>query len=357
MESRVKLIEALSNARGISGFEDEVVEVIREAGKEYLDFSEDTLRNLYLTLKGKESKNKLKVMIDGHSDEVGFMVQAIKNNGLMKFLPVGGWIPYNSAAQKVKVRNSQGDYISGIISSKPPHFMSEAERNKSVDFTSLFIDVGASSREEVIEKFKIEVGAPVVPDVSFEFNKINDTMIGKAFDNRLGCACVMETLKALKDSDIEADVVGTISSQEESGLRGAVVSARKVKPDVAIVFEGTPSDDSFASPDEAQAVLKKGAQIRHMDRSMITHPRFVKFARNVAKEKQIKFQDAVRSGGGTNGGSIHLSNLGVPTIVIGIPVRYIHTHYGITAIEDFNSGVQWAVEIIKGLSKDIVNEY
>ena len=357
MDDRVKLIESLSNANGISGFEDDVVKVIRESGKEYLDFSEDTLRNLYLTLKGKKSKNKLKVMIDGHSDEVGFMVKAIKSNGLMKFLPVGGWVPYNSAAQKVRVRNSEGVYISGIISSKPPHFMSEAERNKNVDFTSLFIDVGASSRDEVIEKFKIEVGAPVVPDVSFEFNKINDTMIGKAFDNRLGCACVMETMKALKDLDFDADVVGTISAQEESGLRGAVVSARNVKPDVAIVFEGTPSDDSFAPEDEAQAVLKKGPQVRHMDRSMITHPRFIKFARDIAKDKGIKFQDAVRSAGGTNGGSIHLSNLGVPTIVIGIPVRYIHTHYGITAIEDFNSGVNWAVEIIKSLNKDIIDKY
>ncbi len=118
-------------------------------------------------------------MIDGHSDEVGFMIKAIKENGLMKFLPLGGWIPYNAAAQKVRIKNSDGNYVPGIISSKPPHFMSEAERKESIDFNTLFIDVGATSKKEVEENFKIEVGAPVVPDVNFEYNIENDTMIGK----------------------------------------------------------------------------------------------------------------------------------------------------------------------------------
>lgn len=354
MNSRIELMKALSNANGISGFEDEAVEEIIAQASPKLEVKEDNFRNLYLTRKNVDS-DAIKIMIDGHSDEVGFMIKAIKDNGLMKFLPVGGWIPHNAAAQKVRIRNANGDYISGIVSSKPPHFMSEAERKQTIEFDHLFIDVGATSRKEVEEVFQIEVGAPVVPDVSFEFNPLNETMIGKAFDNRIGCACVLETLKTLEEENSNANVIGTISAQEEVGLRGATITARNSLPDVAIVFEGTPADDSFTPADEAQAVLNKGPQIRHMDRSMISHPRFIQFARKIAREKNIPFQDAVRSGGGTNGGPIHLSSQGVPTIVIGIPVRYIHTHHAIATKADLDNGIQWAVEIIKALDKDVLS--
>lgn len=349
MKQQQALIEALSNAKGISGFEDEVLEVIKSYGSDNLIFSEDSFKNLFIRLKDSPKK-KYTIMIDGHSDEVGFMVQSIKSNGLIKFLPVGGWIPYNAAAQKVKIRNSNGEYISGIISSKPPHFMTEDERKQPVEFIHLSIDIGATSKNEVINLFEIEVGAPIIPDAQFEYNTINNTMIGKAFDNRIGCACVLETLRRVENDLLDINVVGTISAQEESGLRGAKISAETVKPDLAIVFEGTPADDSFTPEDEAQSVLKKGPQIRHMDRAMISHPNFTKFAREIAKSNNIPFQDAVRVGGGTNGAPIHLSNGGVPTIVIGVPVRYIHTHFGITAMEDFQNTVEWAVKILQALN-------
>lgn len=354
MSDKLAFIEALSNANGAPGFEDEVTKFIRESYAESFDMEEDTLRNLYIKSKiRKTDDKKITLMLDAHSDEVAFIVQSIKNNGLMKFLPLGGWIPYNVSAQKVRIRNRDGVYISGIVSSKPPHFMSEEERNKSVKIEQLFIDVGASSRDEVMDKFGIEVGAPIVPDVVFEHNTINDTIIGKAFDNRLGCGCVIETLKALENEVLNINVVGAIASQEEVGLRGSTVTARTVKPDVAIVFEGTPADDGFKPDDEAQSVLKKGPQIRHFDKSMITHPRFVKFSRDVAKNNGIAIQDAVRMGGGTNGARIHLSQHGIPTIVIGVPVRYIHTHHGISTLTDYEDAIKWAVAIAKSLNTEV----
>jgi len=358
MKSSIELLESLSNANGVSGFEDEVIAVIREFSYELFNIEEDTLRNAYITYKGQEPDSRKKtIMLDAHSDEVGFIVQSIKENGLLKFLPMGGWIPNNASAQRVKVRDRNGDYITGIISSKPPHFMTSEEREKAISFDNLFIDVGASSKQEVIEVFGIEVGAPVIPAVQFEYVTKNNTFIGKAFDNRIGCACVLDAMKNLVDTKIPFNIVGAIASQEEVGTRGAVITSERVKPDLAIVFEGTPADDGFKPNDEAQSVLGKGPQIRHMDRSMITNPRFVKFSRQVAKDSSIPFQDAVRSGGGTNGGPIHLAHQGIPTIVIGVPVRYVHTHYGISSIFDYEQCILWATEIIKNLTPDDLNSF
>lgn len=358
MNEKIKLVEALSNAYGAPGFEDDVTRIIRDMFSEEFDSKEDTLRNLYLSNKGDmRDINKPTLMLDAHSDEVGFIIQAIKENGLLKFLPLGGWIPYNVPASKVKIRNRDGKYISGVVSSKPPHFMSEEERKKPLSLDQLYIDIGASSKDEVVDIFGIEVGSPVVPNVVFEYIDTNKTMIGKAFDNRLGCGCVIETLKALKDAELDVNVIGAIAVQEEVGLRGSKVTANTIKPDIAIVFEGTPADDGFRLPDEAQSVLKKGPQIRHSDKSMISHPRFVRFARDVAKDNNIPFQDAVRAGGGTNGSSIHLSNQGVPTIVIGVPVRYIHTHYGISTVIDYEHAIKWAIEIAKVINIDVLRGF
>lgn len=351
-----KCIMALSDANGVSGFEDEVVDVIRAHAGDGVSIEEDTLRNVYLTPKRAGSQSGPTVLLDAHSDEVGFIIQAIKTNGLMKFLPMGGWIPHNAAAQKVRVRNRDGRYISGIISSKPPHFMSEADRSKPIAFENLYIDIGAASAKEVQEVYKIHVGAPVVPDVTCTFDSDMGTFMGKAFDNRIGCACVLETLKQLP-GDLSCTVVGAIAAQEEVGTRGAQVTARRVKPDIAIVFEGTPADDTFTPEDEAQSVLLKGPQIRHVDKSMITHPRFARFACDVAESMGIPFQEAVRSGGGTNGAPIHLSNQGIPTIVIGTPVRYIHTHNCICKLQDFENAIKWALEIVKRIDADLLKGF
>lgn len=358
MKQCVEILEKLSNANGAPGFEDDVLSVVRKACASEFNFEEDKMRNLYIwDATRTEDAKKPTVMLDAHSDEVAFIIQSIKSNGLLKFLPMGGWIAHNAAAQKVRVRTQSGTYIPGIVSSKPPHFMSEAERKAPVDLDTLFIDIGASSRDEVIDIFDVAVGAPVVPDVTFEIIPQNQTMIGKAFDNRIGCACVVETLRALSGDSLNVNPVGAIASQEEIGTRGAVLTARRVKPDVAIVFEGTPADDGFKPDDEAQSVLGKGPQIRHIDKSMITHPRFVQFARAIAKEAGMDIQDAIRAGGGTNGGPIHLSNEGVPTIVIGVPVRYVHTHYGISSVADYEQAIEWAKLIIQSLDASVINGF
>ncbi len=356
MESSLKLIKNLSNANGISGFEDEVLDVIKKIVKDKLKIKEDSMRNLYLYPKTFD-QDKPVLMLDSHSDEVGFMVKSINANGTLKFVTIGGWSPQNVPAHKVRIKNSRGTYIKGVVASKPPHFMDEEEKGKLVKIKEMIIDVGASSKKEIREKYQIEVGAPIIPDVSFDYDQDNKIIMGKAFDNRLGTALVVELMLNTNHENLPFNLVGSLSAQEEVGTRGAEVTARSIKPDAAIAFEGTPADDSFRDQYDAQAVLNKGGQIRHKDVSIIANPRFVKFARETAKNNKIPFQDAVRIGGGNDGAKITLSNYSVPTIVIGVPVRYAHTHYGISSYSDYQNTYQWAEEIINNLTAEIIDNF
>jgi len=352
----LKLAEELSNANGIPGFEDDIVAIGRKYGEEFADLEENSLRNLYFFRK-ENTGDKPVVMLDAHSDEVGFMVQAIKPNGTLQFICVGGWVETNIPAHKVRVINADGKEILGIVSSKPPHYMTEAEKKAPLSIESMAIDIGATSYDEVVNKFKIRVGAPVIPDVDFICDEENDLMIGKGFDCRLGCAAMMTVMHDLMGKELDVDLVGSMSVQEEIGTRGAQVSANRIKPDVAIVFEGCPADDTVVADYAIQTAIKKGPMLRHIDVRMVTNPRFQRFALDLAEKFNIPVQEAVRSGGGTNGAPIHLSNNGVPVIVIGLPVRYAHTHYGISSIEDYKNAIKLAKEVILALNADIIKGF
>ncbi len=355
-QTALSMIEELSNAYGVSGFEDDVLLVGRKYGKDLARIEENCIRDLFF-YRNENTGDKPVVLLDGHSDEVGFMVQAIKPNGTLQFIPLGGWVENNIPAHKVKVRNTKGEYISGVVASKPPHFMTAEEKGKPLPVSAMVIDVGAVSAQEVTEKFGIRVGAPVVPDVTMEYNPQNGVMLGKAFDCRLGCACVLETLKQLKGQNLAVDVVGQFSTQEEVGTRGAQVAAQTVKPDIAIVFEGSPADDTFTPDYLIQTALGRGPMLRHIDARMITNPRFIRYALDLGEKLGIPVQEAVRTGGSTNGAPIHLSNLGVPVIVIGLPVRYIHTHHCYASFCDFENSVKLAVEILKRLNQEIIQSF
>lgn len=350
------MIRALSNARGASGFEDEVLEVLRKYGAGLGNFTEDCLRNLYLSRKENKGGRPV-VQLDAHSDEVAFMVQAVKPNGTLQFITLGGWVPENLSAHRVMVRTADGTYIPGIIASKPPHFMSEAEKKAAPGIEQMSIDIGASSREDAIRNYHVRIGEPAVPDVVFEYVENHDLMIGKAFDCRLGCASVLRTLHSLEGQELKVDVTAAFSVQEEVGARGANVTVNTVKPDLAIVFEGCPADDTVKEPYDIQAAIHKGPMLRHIDQRMITNPRFQRFALNIGAELGIPVQESVRSGGSTNGAPIHLAHQSVPVIVIGIPARYIHTHYGFAAYSDVEAASRLACELIKRIDGDVISKF
>lgn len=356
MKELINMIEELTNTFGAPGFEDEVMEKIKKEVN-FLSAERDSINNLYIGLGEKDSAVPT-VALDCHTDEVGFIVENINRNGSISFLTLGGWHVGNVPASAVVIKNNKGEYIKGVVTSKPPHFMTDEEKNRLPKMSELTIDIGTSSYEETVELYGIEVGNPIVPDVSFVYDEKIGIMRAKAFDNRLGCAASIEVLKAVKNNGIKnVNVVGALASQEEVGLRGAQVAAYRVKPDFAIVFEGSPADDSFKEGTASHGALKKGVQLRVVDGAMISNPRVLKFARDIADKKGIKYQMIAREKGSTNGGKYHISETGIPVLVLGIPTRYIHTHYSYASIDDLTAAISLAVEVIKELNKDIIKSF
>lgn len=355
-QTSLRMIARISDASGVSGFEDEAVNAIVPYAKSLGVTSVDSMRNLYLR-RMENNRDRPVVQLDAHTDEVGFMVQCIHPQGTLGILPLGGWVSSNIPAHRVRVRTRSGTYIPGVTASKPPHFMTEQERRAPLEMDSITVDVGATSREEAVRDFGVRIGEPVVPEVTFSYQEDRDLMIGKAFDCRLGCAAILDTLGGLKGEELAVDVAAAFSVQEEVGARGAAVTAQEIRPDIAIVFEGCPADDTCLEPYRVQTALKRGPMLRHIDARMITNPRFQRFALDLAEDLSIPVQEAVRSGGSTNGAPIHLTGAGVPVIVIGIPVRYAHTHYGISSWYDYENAVRLAQTVLQQLNTDLISGF
>lgn len=382
------MIKDLTDAFGPSGFEEDVVKAIRKhCGN--MDVANDAMNNVYVRLEGPVldaladggrwagdygaseaaetiaktgflTRKRPVIMLDAHTDECGFMVQGIMENGLLSMILLGGMDLTSLPAHTVLVRTRQGKKVRGIITSRPVHFMTEKDRSAPLDIESIFIDVGASSRKEVLE-LGIRIGDPAVPEVIFEYDPERELCFGKAFDNRMGCACILHTMRELKSLEEQGwepavDVVGAFAAQEEVGTRGAGVTAAQVQPDLAIVFEGSPADDFYYGKEKAQGVLHGGVQIRCMDKSYITNPAFLNYAHDLADKFQISCQNTVRRGGSTNAGKISVSGRAVPTLVLGIPSRYVHSHYNFCAKEDIESTVRLAVEVIWNLDRERIAE-
>ena len=347
----ILMIKELTGAFGAPGFEDDVLEVAKKYIPAGYNTSRDSLLNFYIE---KEKNPKLPtLLLDAHSDEIGLMVQAVKGDGTLVFTTLGGWVPAALYAQRMIIKNRDGELITGVIAAKMPHFGGDKEPPPSV--ANMVIDIGASSKEEVIEHFKIGSGCPMVP--KSEFEHVGDTMIAKAFDDRIGCAAVLEVMSKISGVDLGVNIVGALSSQEEVGLRGAKVATNYVKPNIAICFEGAPADDTLVAPHMIQTAMGKGPMVRIMDTSMIVNPRFHKFTMDIAKKYEIPVQEAVRTGGGTNGAAYHLSGLGVPTIVIACPVRYAHSHNSMVSVKDYENTVALAVEIVKALNEEVIKGF
>ena len=336
----LSLITRLTEAFGPPGFEDDITAIAREYISPAYAMSRDPMMNFFM--QKDNPGNRPVVMLDAHSDEVGFMVQSIKSNGLLAVVPLGGMATTALPAKKMAIRNLDGALVTGVFAAKPPHFGTSKEI-PALD--QLRIDVGASSREEVAQ-LGIVPGCPVVPKSSTEMN--GDTLIGKALDDRLGCAAVLEVMNALANDDLPVHPVGVLSTQEEVGTRGAKVIPARVKPAVAICFEAAPSDDQY--DDTPQTVLGNGPMLRLYDPGIIANPRLVQFAKDVATREGIPLQLAVRKGGGTNANSYHLLEQGIPSIVLSVPARHIHSHNGMARLSDYQNTVRLGIALVRALT-------
>ncbi len=348
------VIRELCQANGAPGFEDEVLTVARRHAPASVTVTEDKLRNLYLHRAGNTG-DKPVFLLDAHADEVAMMVHSITPAGTLRFVPLGGWNPCSLVGSPVLVRNCRGQYIPGMVAAKPTHFMTGAERNAPPCSEDMVIDVGACSAREAVQTYGIRMGEPILPDTAFRYDPENGVMYGKAFDCRIGCAALLETLRRLEGQELAVDVVGVLSSQEELGERGIAAAVARVRPDIALCFEGAPADDTFTADYAIQTALKKGPMLRFMDRSVICSPRYQRWVLDLAAQKDIPVQTSVRRGGSNNGAVINAQ--AVPVVVAGVPVRYAHAPCGIASCADFEATVQLAVETIRNMTPDVLETF
>lgn len=355
LDETLTMLKELTDAKGIAGNEREPRQVMEKYISPYADKIEyDNLGSLIAEKVG--DANGPKIMIAGHLDEVGFMISKIDDKGFLSFQTVGGWWAQVMLAQRVTIVTRKGDTITGVIGSKPPHILTADARKKAVDIKEMFIDIGASSKEEVME-WGVSPGDMVVP--FFEFTVMNNEklILAKAWDNRIGCAIAIDVLKGLKDEIHPNIVYGVGNVQEEVGLRGAKTSTVKVNPDIGFAVDvGIAGDTPGISPKESTSKIGAGPQIILFDASMVSHRGLRNLVIDTAEENNIPFQYETIAGGGTDAGSMHISLNGVPSLSIGIATRYIHSHGGILHRDDYENTVKLLIKIIKKLDRDTVNK-
>ncbi len=351
MDPTQTLLKDLTEAHGVPGYESPVRAVVRGYLEVLGDLSQDKMGSLICKKAG--SAEKPRVMLAGHMDEVGFMVRHITEEGFLRFLQLGGWFDQVLLGQRVVIKTRQGDVV-GVIGSKPPHLLPAEDRRKVVKKEEMYIDIGATSREEVL-RAGVRPGDAVVPRADFVSLANGNSYLSKAFDDRVGTALVISALQALQQGDHPNEIYGAVTVQEEVGLRGARTSAWVVDPDVAIVLESDIAGDvPGIKPEESDIKLGAGPTLILYDRSMIPNIAMRNFVMDTAASIGIPLQLSSISAGGTDGGAIHQHKTGVPTVALGVPARHIHSHSSIIHREDYDRAVELLVELLRKLDAPTV---
>ncbi|MBE6418346.1 MAG: M42 family metallopeptidase [Akkermansiaceae bacterium] len=341
------LLEKCSNASGVSGFEDEIRSVITAELAGCGTITHCRNGNLICEKPGPEGSPC--VALVAHMDEIGFMVQGVTADGFLLLVPLGGWWNHTLPSQRVQVMTRDGRKIPGQIGTKPPHLLPESQRKQVMPDDALFVDVGASSKEEV-EALGIRLGCCVVPDVQLQALGVEHRWMGKAFDNRAGVYTMIRTMQAIKDMQLPCTVRAIATVQEEVGTRGARALQDEKVPDFAIILEGPPADDTLGQSTTCrQGELGKGVQIRLYDPTNITPPAFADFVLDTAARNGIRHQATVRRTGGTDAAASYPNWHGTPSIVFGVPTRYIHSHNGILDTRDLSAAVQLTIKVLENI--------
>jgi endoglucanase len=294
------------------------------------------------------SSDKPRIMLAGHMDEIGFMVKQITPEGFIKFIPLGGWFDQVLLGQRVVVQTGNGDVV-GVIGAKPPHLLPPDERDKVVKRKDMYIDIGALSKEDVVEA-GVQLGDPIIPRADFVELTGGKTYLSKAFDDRVGVALVISALQELQGKQHPNTVFGVATVMEEVGLRGATTSVRAVDPDVAIILESDIAGDvPGIKPEESSIKLGGGPTLVLYDVRMIPNIRFRDLVLETGRQIGVPIQLSAIEGGATDGGAIHLHGIGVPTVVIGVAARHIHSHSSIIHREDYDNSVKLLTALIDRL--------
>ncbi|MFO8008310.1 MAG: M42 family metallopeptidase [Candidatus Brocadiia bacterium] len=348
-EESITLAEELSQLDGVPGFEDQVRDYIQGKLEGVAEFETDNLGSLICRKEGQHDAPR--VMLPAHMDEIGFMVKDVTDEGFIRFAPLGGWLDQVLLGHAVKVKTRKGD-LAGIIGCTPPHMMPKEQRDKVIKRKKMFIDVGARDKEHAQEKLGVRIGDPIVPVQPFHRLGEGEMLASKAWDDRIGCALMIDMLKALAESSHPNTVYGVGTTQEEVGTRGAETAADVVDPDFCIVLDVGPTTDVPGVEGEVKTELGKGPIIYVLDAGTIAHHRFNEFLLEVAQEAEIPHQMSLIEGGATDARSIHIHKRGVPSVLLGVPARYIHSHAGVIHTADYDATLQLVLAVVEALSPD-----
>lgn len=346
----LELFRQLTEFPAAPGFERELRAWFKEQLSSFTgEFVQDRLGSLFGVLRGDDEGPR--VMVAGHLDEVGFITTGITDNGMVHFQPLGGWWSQAVLAQRLQIITPKGRII-GVVGSIPTHLLDESQRSKPVDLKTMYLDIGADSREEA-EAAGIRPGQQIVPICEFTPMVNPKKIMAKAWDNRYGVGLAIELMEALHQEKLPNTLYCGATVQEELGLRGARTSANLIQPDIFFGLDASAAND-MTGDKKAFGQLGQGALLRIYDPTMLTHRGMVEYIQDMADTHKIKYQYFV-SPGGTDAGQVHLSGIGVPSTVIGICSRYIHTSSSIIHTDDYAAAKELLVRLVKGLDRTTLN--
>lgn len=354
MDALTQMMKELTETDGVPGHERDVHVKV----KSYLEpLSEEILKDRLGGLVGKKTglENGPRVLLAGHLDEIGFMVTQITPKGFLRFSQLGGWWPHNVLSQRVKVKTRKGELL-GIIGSKPPHVLTKDERDKVMELKDMYIDIGAKDKDDAVA-MGVRPGDWIVPVSEFTTMRDGELWVGKALDNRSGCALAIEVLRRLQGEEHPNVVYAGATVQEEVGLRGAGTIANLVEPEIAFALDVGIAYDTPGSESNAMTCnVGDGPLVLLFDATMVPHTGLRDLVMDTAEEIGIPVQVDALAGGGTDAGKFHINGSGCPSLVVGFATRYIHSHNSIMSKSDFEQAATLLTAVIKKLDRDKLNE-
>ncbi|MDK9843540.1 peptidase M28 [Staphylococcus equorum subsp. linens] len=343
-------MKTLTELHGAPGFEDDVKAYLKAELEPFVDdFVYNRMGGIY-GVKRSKVKNPKRVMVAAHMDEIGFMITNITENGMIQFTNLGGVATDIWQGQRLKVKSRKNEEITGVVANIPKHFRTGNEGAPKIE--DLLLDIGCENQKDV-RKRGIEIGDSIVPETPFT-QLSEHRFTSKAWDNRYGCLLGIELLELLKDVELGYDLYVGANVQEEVGLRGAKASAELIDPDVAFVVDCSPAND-MKGKQNLSGELGAGTLIRIKDGTMLLKPIFRDYLLDLADKFKIKHQYYI-SPGGTDGGEIHKAKIGIPTAVIGVCARYIHSTNAVFDIRDYEAARELLTQATTQLDDSKIEE-
>jgi putative aminopeptidase FrvX len=350
-DQTAELLRRLADAPGPPGFEEPVRKIMVDALKPYASSIRYDGMGSVLATQGSQGP---RVMVDAHMDELGGVIRRITPRGLLTMQMLGGWLDQALVDQRWTIIGSKGP-VRAVTGIRDAHVVPAEERARVFPRDSLFLDVGAQSEAEVRE-MGIEPGSPVVPDAPFTILNGTGNYLGKGWDDRAGCAVIVEAMRRLASLPHPNQIVYALTTQEEVGLRGAHTAADAAKPDIGIALEAGVTGDVGGRPEESQEKLGAGPGIFLYNSSQLPNRKFIDFVKQTAAAQKLPLQFDLVQGYGDDSAEIQKSNGGVPTVCLLVPVRYTHAHNGIMNRRDFDQAVDLLVAVLQRLDAAAVQK-